>query len=235
MSEITEEQITRALAYPFDPHPEPFLFAHGEVRPLDHAAPDLFKGRTPILAVGSNASPKRLTEKFGAEAVIPVSFAVVEDHVVAHSAKFTSYGSMPATLHVWSGARARVHATWLTDDQLAAMDATESLGVEYERVEMDAILLDAPGADHAPQTYLSIVGAIGLNGVPMVSASAACAGEVPPRFTQHDAQSRAMAVLGVEGALEAFIAENLADASVRAERTAQLSTRAGLPYAPRSA
>jgi hypothetical protein len=227
--------VARALAYPFDPHPEPFLYGDGRALALDPADAALFAGRRPILAVGSNASPRRLLEKLGPEARAPVTFAVVEDHVVAHSAKFTAYGSMPATLHPWPGARARVHATWLTDAELARMDATESLGVEYERVEMKAVLLDCPSYAGPIETYLSLAGALAWDDAPVVSAAARCAGEVPRTLDQRGAQAHAMALLGLSGEVEAFIAENLADHALRLARTRDLSTRAGLPYRRRGA
>jgi hypothetical protein len=227
--------VARALAYPFDPHPEPFLYVAGRAEPLDPAAPGLFEGRRPILAVGSNASPKRLLEKFGVDAHAPVTFAVVEDHVVAHSAKFTVYGSMPATLHPWPGARAKVHATWLTEAELAVMDATESLGVEYERVAMSAVLLDCPAYAGPIETYVSLAGALAWDGAPAVSVASRCAGDVPRALDQRGAQALAMRLLGLEGAVEDFVAANLADRALRLARTRDLSTRAGLPYRPRGA
>jgi hypothetical protein len=227
--------VARALAYPFDPHPEPFLFAGGRALALDAADAALFAGRRPILAVGSNASPRRLAEKLAADAVVPVTFAIVEDHVVAHSAKFTVYGSMPATLHPWPGARARVHMTWLTDAELAIMDGTESLGVEYERVAMSARQLDAPEHGGPIETYVSLAGALAREGAPVVTTAATCAGELPAALDQHGAQAHAMAVLGLSGTVEEFITENLADNMLRLARTRDLSTRAGLPYRPRAA
>ena len=158
--------VARALAYPFDPHPEPFLYRDGKALPLDHADASLFLGRVPILAVGSNASPKRLAEKFAPGAWTPVSFAEVDDHVVAHSAKITAYGSMPATLHPWPGARARVHATWLTEAQLEEMDGTEALGVEYVRVAIGCRLVETPAYVGAVETYASIAGALAVEGAP---------------------------------------------------------------------
>jgi hypothetical protein len=227
--------IARALAYPFDPHPEPFLYQDGRALPLDHADETLFRGRRPILAVGSNASPKRLLEKFAPGTRAPVTFAIVEDHVVAHSAKFTAYGSMPATLHPWRGAQARVHATWLTDAELAVMDSTESLGLEYERIEMSARLLDSPAYSGPIETYLSLAGALAHDGGPVASAAAWCTGDVPHVLDQRGAQAHAMMLLGLVGEVEAFIAENLADNALRLARTKQLSTRGSLPYRARGA
>jgi hypothetical protein len=223
--------VARALAYPFDPHPEPFLYRDGKALPLDHADASLFLGRVPILAVGSNASPKRLAEKFAPGAWTPVSFAEVDDHVVAHSAKITAYGSMPATLHPWPGARARVHATWLTEAQLEEMDGTEALGVEYVRVAIGCRLVETPAYVGAVETYASIAGALAVEGAPAVSKASWWEGAAPPAFDQREAQALAMRLLGVDGAVEEFIMQNLADSALRLERTRQLSTIAGLPYA----
>ncbi len=227
--------VLRALAYPFDPHPQPFLYQDGRALPLDPRDAALFHGRRPILAVGSNASPKRLLEKFAPGVRAPVTFAVVEDHVVVHSAKFTAYGSMPATLHPWPGASARVHATWLTDGEIEVMDSTESLGVEYERVEMPARLLDCPACTGPVETYLSLAGSLAHEGSPVASAAAWCSGTVPLTLDQRGAQAHAMALLGLSGTVEAFIAENIADNALRLSRTKQLSTRGSLPYRVRGA
>jgi len=70
---VSPAAVARALAYPFDPHPDPFLFAGGKTQWLDESDESLFDGRIAILAVGSNASPQRLTEKFGTDARVPVT------------------------------------------------------------------------------------------------------------------------------------------------------------------
>jgi hypothetical protein len=44
-----------------------------------------------------------------------------------------------------------------------------------------------------------------------------------------------MALLGVDGVVEDFVAANLTDRELRLSRTRDLSTRAGLPYHPRGA
>ncbi len=231
---MSKARIAHALAYPFAPRPDAFVFENGQARVFDAERDGaLLEERVPILATGSNASPQRLLEKFGPGHAIAVTRAVVPDHVVAHSAKFAAYASIPATLHRWEGARVRVHVTWLTAPQLEIMDETETLGRAYDRVGVTAEFLDAPSAAPA-QVYVSRSGALSLDGA-VVSPSAAllehqCAG--PVRLDQRAAQECAMRILELDGPVEDFIAENLADAELRARRSAQLSERAGLPYAP---
>lgn len=221
--------VTRALAYPFDPPSEPFVLQTGSARPFDRRADaGLLVERVPVLAVGSNGSPRRLVEKLGPGAVLAVTRARVAGHVTAHSAKITSYGAMPATLHPWPGAWVEVGVTWLDEGQLAMMDATEALGVEYERVDLAAVGLDGEPIAGA-QTYLSRAGALSVKGRPAVSAASRSGGHGLSAYSQREAQGFAMAALGAEGPVEDFIAANLADPSLRQQRSAQLSTRFGLP------
>lgn len=234
---MSKARIAHALAYPFAPRSDAFVFENGGARAFDaERDAELLAERVPILATGSNASPQRLNEKFGPGHAIAVTRAVVHDHVVAHSAKFAAYASIPATLHRWGRARVRVHVTWLTAAQLDIMDETETLGRAYDRVGVAAEFLDAPSSAPA-QVYVSRAGALSLDGAAVSPRAAdlehACAG--PVRLDQRAAQECAMRILGLEGPVERFIAENLADPDLRARRSAQLSERAGLPYAPRPA
>lgn len=221
--------VEKALSYPFAPPDEPYVFDHGATRPFDPARDAaLLADRVAVLAIGSNASPRRLAEKFTAGAALAVTRADVLDHVVAHSAKFAAYGSIPATLHPWPGARARVHVTWLDADQLAVMDRTETLGVEYDRVPLtaahDAGRLDA-------QTYVSRAGALSRDGAPILTAAARHAGaDGLTVLDQRAAQAFAMALVGGGEALEAFVVSNVVDAAVRKARSAALTAAAGLPY-----
>ncbi len=227
--------VARALAYPFAPRADAFVLDRGRARAFDPDADrGLTAGRTPVLGVGSNASPQRLIEKFGTGARVAVTRAAVADHVVAHSAKFTAYGSMPASLHPWAGATAHVSVTWLDADQLAAMDKTETLGVEYDRLVL-AAMLHGVAADPGLvcHTYISRLGALGESGRPVASAAATLDGHGDlVSLDQRGAQLAAMAILKIEAPLEAFVAENLADKKLRRARSQQLSEAAGLPYAP---
>ncbi len=234
MTDAADPAVARALAYPFDPPHHAYVIAQGVVRdftPEQDGA--LLRHRHGVLAVGSNASPQRLREKFGPHASLAVTLAQVAGYVVAHSAKFAGYAAIPATLHPWPGAQTQLHVTWLTDEQLAVMDETETLGVAYDRVTIAPVRLeDAPAQEVPIETYVSRSGAFGIDGRPAVSAAARITGAADlPVLTQQEIQRRAMDVLGVAGALHAFIGANAQDAAVRDARSSQLSKAVGLPFA----
>lgn len=90
--------------------------------------------RIAVLAAGSNASPIRLAEKCGEDAVIPVARIAADDTAIVYSAHISRYGSIPATRIHHPGSRSFVHVPLLDPDQLAAVDATEG---SYEREPLD--------------------------------------------------------------------------------------------------
>jgi len=137
-----ERALPRAVDYPYLAPLERYVFATSD------DVPDFsIDNRKPVLALGSNASPLQLRRKFaGFAGHIPVSRAVLFDHVVVYSAHFTRYGALPATLHRHEGAIAFVAITWLDEQQLARMHETESVGVNYDYVEIEAVRLEHEGA-----------------------------------------------------------------------------------------
>ena len=103
--------------------------------------------RHPVIACGSNRAPDRLRQKYGAvlpDAVIPVTRVTLADHAVCYAATVTRYGSVPATVTPWPGARAELMVTWLTDRQLAIMNETEDLGVVYALEPVPPAALSCP-------------------------------------------------------------------------------------------
>jgi hypothetical protein len=93
--------------------------------------------RTPVLAVGSNASPAQLSNKFAraADAAIPVVKAHVFGVRLAFSAHINPSGYIPAGVRV-SEEPDRPLRTWVTfldDAQLRLMDSTEP---SYLRVSL---------------------------------------------------------------------------------------------------
>lgn len=105
-----------------------------ELRRVGAAVSDL---RTPVLAVGSNASPAQLLNKFaGARNVaIPVVKAHVFGLRLAFSAHINPAGYIPAGVRVAEKPDRPLH-TWVTfldDEQLQLMDSTEP---SYLRVSL---------------------------------------------------------------------------------------------------
>lgn len=97
----------------------------------------------PLLAVGSNASNQALRRKFGSRAVSLVQGPVsLHGFARAHSAHIAHYGALPATL-MKADTVLRSHLQFVPLKQLAALDASEAVGVNYERVRLPMDSLQA--------------------------------------------------------------------------------------------
>jgi hypothetical protein len=101
------------------------------------AAP--MRARTPVLAVGSNASPAQLVVKFPTAGVlipVPVTAVAVHGLAVGVSAHVSLPGYLPATpVPAGPDAMTDLYVTWLDERGLAVMDATEP---NYNRVPLIA-------------------------------------------------------------------------------------------------
>lgn len=228
----------RALAYPFEQPSGPFVFHRGAA--VYEGAPDfaalmaraMETPRVAVIACGSNASPARLAEKFAADALVPTLRIELAGHVVTHSAKFCSYGAMPATLHPWPGARARLFVNLLDEAELAAMDVTERLGDEYDRVAFDpAAISGLPEGTASVQAYVSRAGALACPaGRPMASAAASQDAPDLAPASQRDAVQRAMAAIGADGPVEDFLDRAVADEPFRRAANSALAESCALRF-----
>jgi hypothetical protein len=89
---------------------------------------------TPVLAVGSNASPAQLRRKLnsaGLPTLVPITAVRVRGLAVGVSAHVSRPGYLPATPIPSAGAVSDLWVLWLDEAALAAVDATEP---NYERV-----------------------------------------------------------------------------------------------------
>lgn len=129
------QEILRAFLYPYQTPDHDFLFRGGEVTALSASdLAQLTRGRTPVLAVGSNRAPVQLGRKFTHQNLsdeIPVTHGWLAHHDIVYSTHLTGYGAVPATLAPSPGTRVRVSVTWLTPRQLAHMHVTESVPAHY--------------------------------------------------------------------------------------------------------
>ena len=94
--------------------------------------------RTPVVALGSNASPVVMREKFtraGVTASLPWTAAVATGLAVGHSAHVSARGYVPAAPWHRVGAECEVVLAWLSREQVRALDATEP---NYTRVQLGA-------------------------------------------------------------------------------------------------
>ena len=177
--ETDEDPLTRALGYPYPTHPEDYLFTGARAEPLP--ADFTFEGLTPVIAVGSNRSPRQLERKFAPRYMNgPVRIAVTRikarDVDVVFAAHLAGYGSAPATLAKSPGALTELWVTWLDGPALDRMDATEGLGVHYDRV---SISLDVTSVDPTPPTPKTLLLYAARSGVLTRDGSPVAVAEIP--------------------------------------------------------
>lgn len=101
----------------------------------DAGAPTLSQ-RTPVLSVGSNASPAQVRRKMtnaGLPTVLPMAAVQVHGLAVGVSAHVSRPGYVPATPVADSAAVSQLWVVWLGPEALIAMDATEP---NYRRVRL---------------------------------------------------------------------------------------------------
>lgn len=227
-SALATAALPRAVDYPFFAPLERYVFAADDV-----AAEFSIDNRTPVLALGSNAAPLQLRRKFaGTSGPIPVSRAVLFDHVIVYSAHFTRYGALPATLYRHDGAIAFVAITWLDDRQLARMHETESVGVNYDYVEVGDIRLehDAGLGDGTIPSDLGVGAYVSRHGPllhadrPIRLAETASSGCPLPALTQPAALRFAQRRVAPDLAFDAFMAKLVVDDAFRRDCSERLRT-----------
>lgn len=135
--EFTDEAFETGTGYPW-PRPDgSYILEEGEGRllaELDAARSEEVitafcgpaSGRTPMLAIGSNASPEGLWRKFAHfqdandRTVLALS-GTMRDFDVAATAELAMYGALPATLVPSPGTRTNAMLLWLTRRQLTQL------------------------------------------------------------------------------------------------------------------
>lgn len=223
------DPVRHALRYPFAAPRASYLLTRDGPAPLEAAALRGldFDARPPVLAVGANAAPEVLAEKLGGRlgaSGVPAVRAEARDLAVVHSAHFTRYGAIPATPLAHPGTLAVVFVLLLDAAQLAALDGTEAIGVNYrrERLEGMDLRLDGGGRLTACDAYVSVHGPLRLGGAPVALHAVPQAGVPWPRMSQVRVQDAVRRHLGVRDTLAAFVRGNVDDAGLRARRGALL-------------
>ncbi len=232
------ELLALAKSYPFEAPGQSYLFRDGAASPLDPAlsAPDLYEGRTAVIAHGSNRSPEQLLRKFGEGAEIPVTRAWLADYDVVYSAHVSMYGSIAANLQHAPGVRACVFVTWLTAVQLTRMHETELGGENYfygclERIDL-ALELGPAGGLRAAQVYLSTRGCVAVQGAPLGLAAVEAQGRTHAALPQDGAQETLRQRHRAHEDLDDFILRNIRDRARRAALIAEMGAHAVPAAAP---
>ncbi|MGE0845180.1 MAG: hypothetical protein AB7L41_02865 [Flavobacteriaceae bacterium] len=170
-----------------------------------------------MLAAGSNASPEQLRRKFGAPAEPILLFEEeIAGLVSVHSAHVAGYGSVPATLMAEEGAVSRLTVLALTRAQLAHLDATEALGVNYRLVSLGARRLGGlSGIEAGLLAYRSLRGVFAPDGVALRLNMFRCRDTRIAAVTQRRALALAARISGFGGGIEGFVGAVAGDAAYR--------------------
>lgn len=217
--------LARAREYPYAIPTQSFVYRDSGASEFDVA---LCAGRTPVLAIGSNQSPRRLAEKFGDDAshVIPVQRARLKDFDVVFSAHISTYGAVPAMLQVSPGAEVGLAVTWLNDAQLEIMNHSEVNAANYAFALLEGLALsfEGGGTESKAYAYVSSRGHLRHDGDAVALSAIECEGR---RYrAMSTVQALEIVRRRVAPALEsdAFVLKLIADAGYRHEVTTLLAS-----------
>lgn len=224
----TDPVLIRAAGYPYDITEHSFTFIGGAEAPFDPALTD---GRRPVIGYGSNQSPLRLRQKYGADhEPIPVQRAWLSDHDVVYSAHFSSYGSLPAALRHVPGTRVAVAVNWLSDAELEIMHPTELDSYDFARLDNLELQLDGGVVLKQAYAYLSFRGHVGDSGQPFALGEVATENRKFPALGQREALSLMRDRIAPNDDLADFVRAHISDSGLRNARVMELK-RAALPVA----
>ena len=219
------DPVERAMSYPYAIPDCSFVFdkAGWRAAAIDGA---LTIDRHPVIACGSNRSPDQLARKyfdFGA-VTIPVQRAWLAEFDVVYAAHITGYGSISACPMPSPGVRVEVSVTWLSDDLMAHMHATEGRGHSYDYAVLSGLglALEGGGALDAAFAYIHRGGALTVDGGLVGLSEIAAVGRSCPAWPQPRAIAEVHRRLKHEGTVEQFIRENAADRVLYLAREAVL-------------
>ena len=218
------ERLAMAQAYPFEIPEGSYLFRDGVAEKLPVDA-DL-RGRTPVLAVGSNQSPHQLARKFAHRAgtVIPVTRAWLEGFDLCYATHVTRYGSIPSNLHACPGMRVRLSITWLDDGQLRTMHPTEIAGENYVYGRLDRLALETAEGHRLDSAfaYVSLYGSARIDGAPLGLAAMAAERRPHRALMQNEMLALLHRRCGGAASYDDFVVAPFDDPAERQRRTSFL-------------
>lgn len=186
-----------ARGYPFERPPGSYVLRGDAVELLRDVAPEKRKAtvaaftedRYPILSFGANASPSRLSMKFGhftdeADREVLVLTGDLHDLDVGAVPSVSLAGYIPASLFASPGTAVRAAVIWVTSTQvtqLAWSEMTYRLGrLEEARFEVDEIDLEIDDIF----AFISRLGAFCIDGAPVALAAIPAKNRTAAEMTQ---------------------------------------------------
>ena len=126
--------------------------------------------RTPVFGYSSNASPDALSHKFAMlpHAVVPSIRCHVTDWDAVYSCHI-SKGYIPGAIHPSPGTELHGTMSWLTDEELELMNASESLGTNYEFKPLKGAVATFENGQSitSPWAYFTLHGELRINDMPV--------------------------------------------------------------------
>lgn len=219
--------IARARDYPYGAPAGSYTYHRGAAHEFD---PDMRRGRTPVLAYGSNRAPEQLDRKFGhaPETLIPVETAVLEDFDVVFAAGFTRYGAVPAMLQHAPDVAVEIAVTWLDDAELLHMHGTETGAANYHYAALHDVCLrlDTGEVLETAYTYVGTRGHFTHDGGPVPLKAVKGKGRRHTPLTTSEMLALLHGLLDGEGSVEGFIHRLVSDDKFRHARADDLAPHA---------
>jgi hypothetical protein len=227
--------IKRALDYPYARPKHSFLLSKTQQVPLSNTKH--LVGLIPVIACGSNAAPEQLRRKYThlSNYKIPVTAATLDDFLCGYSPHFSGYGAIPATFIHWPNAKINCHITWLTEEQLAHMNKTEAVGINYRISYLTGLNLNCGLSGHHTEilAYVGMRGYLSHAGQP-IAISDLTPTDIPNihRWDQRTVQNHVASLLSPDSSLEDFTLQNINDADVKKDRIQAMQQYANVPTIP---
>lgn len=224
----TIEAIERARSYPFRQPVCSYIFTHDHEHLLE-GHPDSWEvdvtDLTPVFGYASNPSPVALAHKFASipEVHIPVIAFELDGYDAVYSSH-VSAGYIPATLVPSPGTILHGFMTYLNEEELAAMDLSESRGENYELrpIASASGRFEDGTFQEGIQTYVSLHGTIEIEGSPVAVDGTRASGRQLPVLSQAEMLGRVIETVAPGTGSEQFIGTAVANRTQRRSWTAAL-------------
>lgn len=181
--------------------------------------------RTPVFGYSSNASPDALSHKFAMlpHAVVPSIRCHVTDWDAVYSCH-VSRGYIPGAIHPSPGTDLHGTMSWLTDDELELMNASENLGINYEFKPLRGALITFENGETitSPLAYFTLHGELRINDLPVAVAGTTAENRRYGVMTETEVLELARARIAPEQELDEMIAAAIGSFDTQQKLTARL-------------
>lgn len=239
--------LTLAIGYPWERPPGSYLLSAAGVESLEamsaaerNRAIERFSsagsGRSPLLAIGSNAAPEALGRKFAhfsdeEDRTVLAVTGRLHDFDVGVAPQPTAYGSMPATLFPSPGTAVRTTILWVTPPQFTQLTWSElnyRLGTLRTRFEIE----DGGASFDEVLVFVSRFGTFCVDGDPVALAAIPASNRTAAALTEEQLLDAAAALaIGAGANAEALVRAIFEELGQIAPKITAAVHRASRPFA----